>query len=75
MFCWYKLTFFMDVYIGKVACYFVSMTHGIVIVIGFVATTFSMNYIYSQRSLKLYLIDVVFYIVVFALMGMIMRLL
>ena len=39
--------------------------------IGFVATTFGINYLFARKSLKLYLIDVGYMIVSFFIMGLI----
>ena len=44
---------------------------GVLLAIGFVATTFGINYLFAQKSLKLYLIDVGYMIVSFFVMGLI----
>ena len=42
-----------------------------IICIGFVATSFGINYLFSRKSFKLYLIDVGFMVVCFFVMGLI----
>jgi hypothetical protein len=44
---------------------------GMFLALGFVATTFGINYMYAQRPLKLYLIDVGYMLVSFFVMGVI----
>ena len=44
---------------------------GILLCLGFVATTFGVNYLFSQKPFKLYLIDVGYMIVCFFVMGLI----
>ncbi|MDQ3141814.1 MAG: DUF1761 domain-containing protein [Bacteroidota bacterium] len=43
--------------------------HGVLISLGFVVTTFGINYLYSKKTFKLFLIDVGYYIVISCLMG------
>jgi hypothetical protein len=43
----------------------------VIICLGFVATTFGVNFLFSRKSMKLYLIDVGFMVVCFFVMGLI----
>lgn len=49
------------------------LSHGLLLGVGVAATSLGINYIFSQRSVRLYLIDAGYLVLMFALIGLFLR--
>jgi len=59
----------LDLIIGTDSTFGKGLCTGLFVSVAWIATSFGINYLYTRKSFKLYLIDVFYYIVFFALMG------
>lgn len=62
------------IYLGEDPELGTATKHGFLIGLGFVATSFGINYLFARRSMKLLLIDAGYHIVQFTLYGLILGL-
>jgi len=62
----------LDMIIGPESTLTNGLCIGLFVSIAWIATSFGINYLYTRKSLKLYLIDAFYYIVFFAVMGAIL---
>ncbi|MDX1439765.1 MAG: DUF1761 domain-containing protein [Rubricoccaceae bacterium] len=60
---------FLDIFIGQEAGALVGALHGAIIAAVFIGTSLASNYLFSQRSTKLFLIDAGYDVVRYALAG------
>ena len=63
--------FILSAFIGAQPTAIKGLMYGLTISIAFIATSFGISYLYTQKSLKLFLIDAGYYITFYALMGLI----
>ena len=62
----------LDLFIGPFGTWKSGLHVGLLVSIGWIATTFGINYLYSQKSFRLFLIDAGCYVVYFIIMGIIL---
>ena len=62
----------LELLIGSDATISEGLITGLIVSIGFISTALGINYLFSRRSLKLFLIDAGYFITFFAVMGMIL---
>lgn len=62
----------LAVFIGKGTTLFHGIEKGLMVGIGWVATSIGVNYLFSMKSLRLYLIDAGYFIAFFAIIGAIL---
>lgn len=62
----------LDLFIGKNATLISGMIFGLFVAIAWVTTSLGINYLFSRKSLKLFLIDAGYFIVFFPIMGAIL---
>ena len=62
----------LDLVIGKESTLTSGFLTGIFVSVAWIATSFGINYLFTRKSLKLFLIDAFYYIVFFAIMGAIL---
>ena len=65
------LSFFVEIFLMVGATPLTGGLLAAVLALFFVATTFGVNYLFSRRSMKLYLIDVGYLVITFFVMGVI----
>ena len=62
----------LELFIPKSASALVGLIAGLLVGLGWVATAFGVTYLFARKSLKLYLIDAGYFVVLFATMGLIL---
>jgi hypothetical protein len=62
----------LDLLIGKESTFLSGLLTGLYVSVAWIATSFGINYLFTRKSFRLYLIDVFYYIVFFAVMGAIL---
>lgn len=62
----------MDMYLGPYANLKAGIITGLFVSLGWIATSFGTTYLFSRRSLRLYLIDAGYYVLLFVVMGAIL---
>ncbi len=62
----------LDMVIGVESTFMSGLCTGLYVSIVWIATSFGINYLYTRKSFKLYLIDAFYYIVFFSVMGAIL---
>ena len=62
----------LDLFLGKNATLISGMIFGLFVAFAWVATSLGINYLFSRKSLKLFLIDAGYFIVFFPIMGAIL---
>jgi hypothetical protein len=62
----------LDLLIGKESTFLSGLLTGLYVSVAWIATSFGINYLYTSKSFRLFLIDVFYYIVFFAVMGAIL---
>jgi hypothetical protein len=62
----------LDMFIGKDATASVGLIAGLLVSIGWIATALGVNYLFARKSFTLFLIDAGYFIVFFAVMGLIL---
>jgi hypothetical protein len=56
-------------FLGSGSDWFIGLQAGILVAVCWIATAYGITYFFEQRSLRLYLINVGYYLVLFATMG------
>ena len=64
--------FVLDMFIGKDATLMTGLMAGLLVSLAWVATSLGINYLFARKSFTLYLIDAGYYVVFFAVMGIIL---
>jgi hypothetical protein len=62
----------LELFIGKQAGVSTGLMAGLFVGVGWVATSLGTNYLFARKSLKLFFIDACYFIVYFAVMGIIL---
>jgi hypothetical protein len=62
----------LDMFLGKDATLVFGLIAGLLVAIAWIATALGTNYLFSRKSLKLFLIDAGYYIIYYAVMGIIL---
>ena len=62
----------LELFIGKDASLSYGLTAGLLVGIGWVATSFGTNYLYARKTFRLFLIDAGYFVVFFSLAGLIL---
>jgi hypothetical protein len=62
----------LDIFIPREATATVGLVAGLLVGIGWVATSMGVNYLFARKSFRLYLIDAGYFVVLFAVMGLIL---
>lgn len=62
----------LELFIGEQGNVAFGLTAGLLVSIGWIATSLGTNYLFARKSLKLFLIDAFYFIVYFAVMGVIL---
>lgn len=62
----------LDMFIGKDGTVAFGLIAGLLVSIGWIATALGTNYLFARKSLRLFLIDACYFIVYFAVMGVIL---
>lgn len=62
----------LDLFIGKQGTVGFGLMAGLFVGIGWIATSLGVNYLFARKSLSLFLIDAFYFIVYFAVMGVIL---
>jgi len=65
---------FLDVFIGRKATLFSGLITGLIVAVAWVSTSFGINYLFSRKSFKLFLIDAGYFLVFFPVIGAILGL-
>ena len=64
--------FVLDMFIGREATLVVGLMAGLLVSLAWIATSFGINYLFTRKPFKLFLIDAGYYVTFFALMGIIL---
>ena len=64
--------FVLDMFIGRDATLVSGLMAGLFVSIAWIATSFGINYLYTRKSFRLFLIDAGYYVVFYAIMGIIL---
>lgn len=59
----------LELFIGPDASFLMGLGFGLVVGVAWVSTAFGMNYLFARKSVKLFLIDSAYYILLFVVMG------
>jgi hypothetical protein len=59
----------LAVFLGSGSDWLIGLQGGVLVAIGWIATAYGITYFFEQRSLRLYLINTGYYLVLFATMG------
>jgi hypothetical protein len=62
----------LEMFIGKDGTIAFGLIAGLLVSIGWIATSLGTNYLFARKSLRLFLIDAFYFIVYFAVMGVIL---
>lgn len=62
----------LEMFIGKDATLVFGLIAGLLVGIAWIATSLGVNYLFARKSLRLFLIDAFYFIVYFAVMGVIL---
>ncbi len=62
----------LELFIGKTGTASFGLIVGLLVGIGWIAASLGVNYLFARKSLKLFLIDSFYFIVYFAVMGLIL---
>lgn len=62
----------LELFLPRESTALVGLVAGLLVSIGWIATALGVNYLFGRRSLKLYLIDAGYFVVFFAVMGLIL---
>lgn len=63
---------FLDMLIGPEACWMNGLITGLLVGLAWISTSFGINYLFGRKSLKLFLIDAGYFVVFYAIMGLIL---
>lgn len=62
----------LDMFLGKDATVSFALTASLIVAIAWIATAFGTSYMFSRKSFKLYLIDAGYYVIYYAIIGIIL---
>lgn len=62
----------LDMFIGKQGTMVFGLIAGLLVSVAWIATALGINYLFSRKSLKLFLIDASYFVIYFAIMGLIL---
>lgn len=62
----------LDIFLPREATALIGMIAGLLVSVAWIATALGVNYLFARRSFKLFLIDAGYYVVFFAVMGLIL---
>ncbi len=62
----------LDLFLPRDSTALIGLIAGLLVSVGWIATALGVNYLFGRKSLKLYLIDAGYFVVVFAVMGLIL---
>lgn len=63
---------FLDMLIGPEACWMNGLVTGLLVALAWISTSIGINYLFGRKSLKLFLIDAGYFVVFYAIMGLIL---
>jgi hypothetical protein len=63
---------FLDMLIGPEACWMNGLVTGLLVGLAWISTSIGINYLFGRKSLKLFLIDAGYFVVFYAIMGLIL---
>jgi hypothetical protein len=63
---------FLDMLLGPEACWINGLVTGLVVSLAWIATSLGINYLFGRKSLRLFLIDAGYFVVFYAVMGVIL---
>lgn len=62
----------LDLFLPRDSTALIGLIAGLLVSVGWIATALGVNYLFGRKSLKLYLIDAGYFVVFFAVMGLIL---
>lgn len=63
---------FLDMLIGPEACWMNGLVTGLLVGLAWISTSLGINYLFGRKSLTLFLIDAGYFVVFYAIMGLIL---
>jgi len=64
--------FVLDMFLGKQATWVAGLLAGLLVSVAWIATSFGINYLFTRKPFRLFLIDAGYYVTFFAIMGAIL---